>query len=105
MTIALDHTPTGFIASRLTRLVRALRAKLSALHHYWFVECVGPSDPLSPMTQRDWADMPTWHPASEDELRLIERRAVCRVSDDVGGRGAFDSLATREGHSVATAHR
>ena len=67
MTIALDHTPTGPIAPSMTRLVRALRARLAALHHYWFVECVGPSDPLSPISHRDWADMPTWHPASEDQ--------------------------------------
>lgn len=65
MTIALDHAHD---ASLFSRLLRALRTRLAAFHHYWFVADVAPAeDPLASLNPRDWADLPAWHPQSEDE--------------------------------------
>ncbi|WP_316358603.1 hypothetical protein [Devosia sp.] len=67
MTLALDHTPAATGTHRVARLVRAIRAWMVAFHHYWFVECVEPSDPMAALTSRDWADLPTWHPAQPED--------------------------------------
>lgn len=62
MTLALDHAP----AALLHRFLHALRSWLAALHRYWFVDCVLPSDPRSSLSTRDWADLPTWHPTVDE---------------------------------------
>lgn len=65
MTIVLDH---ALNVSLFSRLLRALRTQLAAFHYYWFVECVAPAeDPLASLSPRDWSDLPTWHPQSQDE--------------------------------------
>lgn len=65
MTIALDHAHD---VSLFSRLLRALRTHLAALHNYWFVEGVAlAEDPLASLSPRDWSDLPTWHPQDQDE--------------------------------------
>ena len=63
MTLALDDTPAATVTPRVARLVRAIRARVAAFHHYWFVECVEPSDPFASLSSRDRWDLPVWHPA------------------------------------------
>jgi len=65
MTITLDHARD---VSLYSRLFRALRAQFAAFHYHWFVECAAPvEDPLASLGPRDWSDLPTWHPQSQDE--------------------------------------
>ena len=68
MTLALDHTPATTVRPRVARLVRAIRARVAAFHHYWFVECVEPpSDPFASLSSRDRWDLPVWHPAEPED--------------------------------------
>lgn len=67
MTLALDHTPATTVTLRAARLVRAIRAKVAAFHHYWFVEYVEPSDPLELLSSRERWDLPVWHPAEPED--------------------------------------
>lgn len=68
MTVALRHATAGHAPCWVVRLVRGVRTRLAAFHHHWFVERVGPAgDPLAEFSARDWSDLPTWHPASDEE--------------------------------------
>ena len=67
MTLALDHTLAATVTPHVARLVRAIRARVAAFHHYWFVECDEPSDPLASLSSRDRWDLPVWHPAEPED--------------------------------------
>lgn len=67
MTLAIDHTLAAAVTLRVAGLLRAIRARIAAFHHYWFIECVVPSDPMAALTSRGWADLPTWHPAQPED--------------------------------------
>jgi hypothetical protein len=67
LTLTLDHTPAAAATPRVARLVRAIRARVSALHRYWFLECVEPSDPFASLSSRDRWDLPVWHPAQPED--------------------------------------
>lgn len=67
MTLALAHIPAAATSPRVARLAKAIRARVAAFHHYWFVECVEPSDPLASLSIRDQWDMPVWHPAQPED--------------------------------------
>jgi hypothetical protein len=67
MTLALVYTPAATATPRVALLVRAIRARIAAISHYWFVECVEPSDPFASLSSRDRWDLPVWHPAQPDD--------------------------------------
>lgn len=67
MTLALDHVSAATTFSRVARLMHAIRARIAAFHHYWFVEYAEPSDPLASLSIRDQWDMPVWHPAQPED--------------------------------------
>jgi mannose/cellobiose epimerase-like protein (N-acyl-D-glucosamine 2-epimerase family) len=67
MTLALDHTPAATVTSRVARLVRAIRSRVAALHHYRFVEFVEPSDPFASLSSRDRWDLPVFHPDQPED--------------------------------------
>lgn len=66
MTLALDHAPAVAVTPRLARLFLAIRARLAAFHHYWFIECVEPCDPLASLSPRERWDLPVWHPVDPE---------------------------------------
>lgn len=67
MTLALDHTSATTAPSRVTRLLSALGERFAAFRRYWFEEPLDCSDPQPELSNRDWADLPTWHPTGADE--------------------------------------
>ena len=67
MTIALDHTPAAAVTPRVASLLRAIRARVAAFHHYLFVACEEPSDPFASLSSRDRWDLPVWHPAQPED--------------------------------------
>lgn len=67
MSLALDHSPAIAAPSRVSRLVRALRKRFAAFRRYWFEEQVYCNDPQPELSNREWADLPTWHPNRDDD--------------------------------------
>lgn len=67
MTLALDHAPAPSILPRVAHLIRVIRARVAVFHHYWFVECVEPSDPFASLSSRERWDLPVWHPAQPED--------------------------------------
>jgi hypothetical protein len=67
MTLALDHSPAIAAPSRVSRLVSALGERLAAFRRYWFEEEVYCNDPQPELSNREWADLPTFHPTLQDE--------------------------------------
>lgn len=68
MTLALDQAqPANLPLVRRPRMLLALRRWLAAVCAQWAEECAEPADTLSTLTVRDWADLPTWHPAADPE--------------------------------------
>jgi hypothetical protein len=67
MTLALDHTPAATVTPRVARVVQAIRGRVAAFYHHWFIECDAPSDPFASLSSRERWDLPVWHPAQPED--------------------------------------